>query len=493
MERSSGILLHISSLPSPYGVGGFGAAAYGFVDFLTVAKQKYWQILPLGPTSFGDSPYQSFSTFAGNPYFIDLDRLAQAGLLRRDELPPADIGSRAVDYGALYENRYGVLRRAYAAARNDRGMRTRLESFAGENAAWLEDYALFMALKDNFSGRPWTQWPQELRLRQPQALKSCRRELGEDVNFYRFLQMLFYEQWDGLRGYANAHGVRIIGDLPIYVPLDSADVWAGAEEFQLDENRLPLAVAGVPPDYFTADGQLWGNPLYDWAAMAENGYSWWLRRMAQAARLFDTVRIDHFRGLASYWSVPFGAETARQGQWREGPGLDFVSRLRQAFPQLEIIAEDLGFLTPDVARLVQASGLPNMKVLQFAFDAGEDSNYLPHAYPRECVCYTGTHDNTTVLGWYEGAAQSDRCFARRYLALTAEEGINWGFLRGGMGSVADLFVAQMQDYLGLGDEARMNLPGSIGGGNWRWRMAPNEASPALAQRIAELTRTFGRA
>lgn len=492
MMRSSGILLPVSSLPSPCGIGSFGDAAYEFVDFLVAAGQKYWQMLPLGPTSYGDSPYQSFSTFAGNPYFIDLGRLVEGELLSKAD---TDIlwgeSAESVDYGLLYEKRYTVLRRAYENAKARPAHMNRLAAFSLENEAWLEDYALFMALKDHFSGHPWTEWPRALRLREPDALAAYRAELADPAGFYRFLQMLFFEQWDALRRYANERGVKIIGDLPIYVPLDSADVWAGPAEFQLDENRLPRAVAGVPPDYFTADGQLWGNPLYDWAHMRQSGYAWWMRRMAQAARLFDTVRIDHFRGLASYWAVPYGAANARGGEWIEGPGIHFVRALRETFPQLEIIAEDLGLMTPDVIALVHESGLPNMKVLQFAFDANEPSNYLPHAYERRCVCYTGTHDNTTVRGWYAAASAGDRALAQRYLGLSEAEGVNWGFIRGGMSSVADLFVAQMQDYLGLGDEARMNLPGTVGG-NWQWRMQKGAYDGALAEKIAYLTRICGR-
>ncbi|MDO4573062.1 MAG: 4-alpha-glucanotransferase, partial [Clostridia bacterium] len=420
------------------------------------------------------------------------DALVAEGLLEPGETA-RDWGGDPlrVDYGRLYENRFAVLRLAYERALLRPARMEGLQAFSLANGAWLEDYALFMALKDHYAGRPWTEWPRVLRLREPAALEAGRAQHAARAGFYRFIQMLFFEQWDALKRYAGSRGVKIIGDLPIYVPLDSADVWAAPEQFQLDDNRLPTAVAGVPPDYFSADGQLWGNPLYDWAHMRQNGYAWWMRRIMQASRLFDTLRIDHFRGLASYWAVPYGAKTARDGAWLEGPGLAFVRALKESFPALEIIAEDLGFMTPDVVELVRASGLPNMKVLQFAFDAGDANNNLPHAYERRCVCYTGTHDNATVLGWYAGASADDRRLAARYLGLSQTEGLHWGFIRGGMASVADLFVAQMQDYLGLGDEARMNLPGTVGG-NWLWRMEPDVLRPALAERIAEYTRIFGR-
>ena len=490
MDRHSGILLHISSLPSPYGIGTLGREAYAFADFLRAAGQKYWQLLPLGPPSHGDSPYQSFSTFAGNPYFIDLDLLAEDGLLSSSDLA-ADWGGdpRQVDYGKIYAARFGLLRRAFQTGYpRDREA---VEAFSRENK-WLDNYALYMALKARFGMKSWLDWPDEdLRLRREKALEQAREELAEDIRFYVYLQHLFFKQWDALREYIHSLGIRIIGDLPIYVAMDSADVWAEPEFFQLGEGNVPTEVSGVPPDYFSADGQLWGNPLYDYERMKADGYGWWIRRVEGAGRLFDVIRIDHFRGLESYWAVPYGETTAKNGRWRKGPGMDLVGTLTNWFPNLSFIAEDLGFLTPEVHRLLADSGLPGMKVLEFAFDAREPSNYLPHTYDRHCVCYVGTHDNETVEQWRWQADRADVTFARKYLGLNDAEGFHWGMIRGGMASVADTFVVQMQDCLGLGPEGRMNTPGT-GWGNWRWRLLPGEASPALAKKLYHYTRMYGR-
>ena len=491
MDRASGILLPISALPSPYGIGTLGKAAYAFADFLHAAGQKYWQLLPLGPTSYGDSPYQSFSTFAGNPYFIDLDLLAEEGLLDKEDLAAADWGNdpRYVDYGKIYEVRFDVLRRAFLRGRERD--REAVERFQAENP-WLKNYALYMAVKAHFGMKSWLEWPDEaIRVRAPEAVARYEKELAEDVAFYTYLQYLFFKQWGELREYIHSLGIRIIGDLPIYVAMDSADVWAEPEFFQLGEGNIPTEVSGVPPDYFSADGQLWGNPLYDYDQMRQDGFGWWIRRVEGASRLFDVIRIDHFRGLESYWAVPYGAETAREGRWRKGPGMDLVGVLTQWFHGLDIIAEDLGFLTPEVHQLLRDSGLPGMKVLEFAFDAREPSNYLPHTYERNCVCYVGTHDNETVMQWREQADRADVTFARKYLGLNEAEGFHWGMIRGGMSSVADTFVAQMQDYLGLGAEGRMNTPGTLGN-NWRWRLLPGEASPALARKIRRYAHMYGR-
>ena len=491
MDRASGILLPISALPSPYGIGTLGKAAYAFADFLHAAGQKYWQLLPLGPTSYGDSPYQSFSTFAGNPYFIDLDLLAEEGLLDKEDLAAADWGNdpRYVDYGKIYEVRFDVLRRAFLRGRERD--REAVERFQAENP-WLKNYALYMAVKAHFGMKSWLEWPDEaIRVRAPEAVARYEKELAEDVAFYTYLQYLFFKQWGELREYIHSLGIRIIGDLPIYVAMDSADVWAEPEFFQLGEGNIPTEVSGVPPDYFSADGQLWGNPLYDYNRMRQDGFGWWIRRVEGASRLFDVIRIDHFRGLESYWAVPYGAETAREGRWRKGPGMDLVGVLTQWFHGLDIIAEDLGFLTPEVHQLLRDSGLPGMKVLEFAFDAREPSNYLPHTYERNCVCYVGTHDNETVMQWREQADRADVTFARKYLGLNEAEGFHWGMIRGGMSSVADTFVAQMQDYLGLGAEGRMNTPGTLGN-NWRWRLLPGEASPALARKIRRYAHMYGR-
>ena len=492
MKRSSGILMPISSLPSPHGIGTLGAEARKFVDFLADAGQSWWQILPVGPTSFGDSPYQSFSAYAGNPYFIDLDLLCADGLLTPEEVNAVNWGTdpARVDYSAIYSGRFPLLRLA-----TERGWERdadKVSAFSAENDSWLPDYALFMAIKRHFGMRAWTEWPDEdIRLRRPEAVDRYQRELAEDIRLFTYIQYLFFLQWGALRSYAHEKGIGIIGDLPIYVAMDSADVWADPRAFQLDERNVPAEVAGVPPDYFTADGQLWGNPLYDWDAMKADGYSWWIRRIAGASRLYDILRIDHFRGLESYWAVPYGETTAKIGRWVKGPGMDLIGVLTQKFPNIQFIAEDLGYLTPEVRQLLQESGLPGMKVLQFAFDSREAANYLPHTYPRHCVCYAGTHDNSTLMGWKDEADPADIAAAREYLGLNEAEGFHWGILRGGQSSVADLFVAQMQDYLGLGSDARMNTPGILGG-NWRWRMLSGQITEELTTRIARMTSLYGR-
>lgn len=492
MRRSSGILMPVSSLPSPYGIGTLGRAAREFVDFLAAAGQSWWQMLPVGPTSYGDSPYQSFSAYAGNPYFIDLDYLCRDGLLEQAEIDAVDWGGDPgrVDYAAIYENRFSLLQKAAGRGwERDAGA---VAAFAEENRAWLPDYALFMALKRHFGMTSWTVWPdREIRLRRPEAAARYREALAPDVRLFTYIQYLFFRQWEALRAYAHDKGVGIIGDLPIYVSMDSADVWSDPGSFQLDGNNVPREVAGVPPDYFSAAGQLWGNPLYDWEAMRRDGYQWWIRRIGGAARLYDILRIDHFRGLESYWAVPSGEATAKIGRWVKGPGMDLLQVLTARFPNIQFIAEDLGYLTPEVQKLLRDSGFPGMKVLEFAFDSREPSNYLPHTYTPHCVCYAGTHDNATLVGWKDEAAPDDIAMARRYLGLNEEEGFHWGVLRGGMSSVSQLFVAQMQDYLGLGSAARMNTPGTLGG-NWQWRMLPGQITEELTKRIADMTALYGR-
>ena len=482
----------ISSLPSPHGIGTLGAEARKFVDFLADAEQSWWQILPVGPTSYGDSPYQSFSAYAGNPYFVDLDLLCEDGLLTPAEVNSVNWGTdpAKVDYSAIYNSRFPLLHLAM-----ERGWERdadKVAAFSEENASWLPDYALFMAVKRHFGMQSWTEWPDEdIRLRRPEAVARYQEELADDIRLFTYIQYLFFRQWEDLRSYAHEKGIGIIGDLPIYVAMDSADVWADPRAFQLDERNVPAEVAGVPPDYFTADGQLWGNPLYDWDAMKADGYTWWIRRIAGASRLYDILRIDHFRGLESYWAVPYGETTAKIGRWVKGPGMGLIGVLTERFPNIQFIAEDLGYLTPEVRQLLEDSGLPGMKVLEFAFDSREAANYLPHTYPRHCVCYAGTHDNATLMGWKDEAAPADIAMARQYLGLNDEEGFHWGVLRGGQSSVADLFVAQMQDYLGLGSEARMNTPGILGG-NWQWRMLSGQITDALTARIAGMARLYGR-
>ena len=492
MKRSCGILLPVFALPSPYGIGTLGQAAYDFVDFLRQAGQSWWQMLPLGPTGYGDSPYQSFSSYAGNPYFIDLDLLRRDGLLTAQEIASLAWGSdpARVDYAALYENRFVLLQKA--AERGWARDRAEVQLFARQNAQWLPDYALYMAVKRHFDEKPWTQWPDEaIRLRKPEAMAQYRQMLASDIRMFTYSQFLFFRQWNALREYAHEQGVGIIGDLPIYVSMDSADVWAEPAFFQLDSDGYPTETAGVPPDCFSRDGQLWGNPLYRWEAMKADGYGWWIRRVDGAAKLYDMLRIDHFRGFESYWAVSYGDTTAKNGHWVKGPGMDLVQVLLNWFPQMQFIAEDLGFLTPEVRKLLADSGLPGMKVLEFAFDSREPSNYLPHLYTPHCVCYTGTHDNAPLLAWKEEADPDDLALAVQYLGLNEEEGFHWGVLRGGMSSVAELFVAQMQDYLGLGAESRINTPGKPVG-NWQWRLHPGQLTAALSRRMAHMARLYGR-
>lgn len=478
--RSGGILLPIFSLPSPHGIGTLGAEARRFVDFLADAGQRYWQILPVCPTSYGDSPYSSFSTFAGNPYFIDLDQLALDGLLTSLEIKAAGFAkNEGVDYADLFAKRFPLLRKAFT--RFEQQPPEDFADFCADNP-WLEDYALFMVIKDDHAGASWLDWPEDLRRRWPEALERVRRDHARDLEFWRCVQYLFFRQWRELKRYANDRGVQIIGDLPIYVALDSVDVWAAPEQFQLDEALRPTEVAGCPPDGFTADGQLWGNPLYDWERMRQDGYGWWMERFRRHCEIYDVVRIDHFRGFEAYYAIPYGDATARNGRWREGPGLDFFRAVERHVGKPPIIAEDLGFLTDGVRQLLRDTGFPGMKVLEFAFDSREDSDYLPHNYTRQCVCYTGTHDNSTVLGWAQCANPDDVRYATEYLRATPKEGLNWAMMRGAWSSVADLAVVQMQDVLGLDDSARINTPSTVGE-NWRWRMDKKALTPQLAGRL----------
>ncbi len=490
MRRSCGVLLPIFSLPGPYGIGSLGRPAREFIDFLAAAGQSWWQILPVGPTGYGDSPYQCLSSHAGNPYFIDLEMLGEAGWLTAAERSQArwQGAEDQVDYGALYRERGRLL--AQAARRALEENREEVEAFFRREEGWLRSYALFALLKRRYPSS-WAQWPRDLRRGQRQALEALEREAAQELREEMCVQYFFFSQWQALRRYAQNHGVGIIGDLPIYVSPECADVWAEPRWFRLDEDLAPREVAGVPPDYFQKEGQLWGNPLYDWDALAADGYGWWIRRVESARRLFDMVRIDHFRGFESYWAVPAGASTAREGRWVKGPGMDLLRVLQGWFPDLRLIAEDLGTLTPEVERLLEESGLPGMRVLEFAFSPGADSAYLPHHHIPRCVCYTGTHDNAPLSAWLAQAPEAERAFARAYLGLHQEEGERQGLLRGGMSSVAALFIAQMQDYLGTGEEGRINTPGTLGG-NWQWRLRPGQLTDKLARQMAEMAGRYGR-
>ena len=488
--RSSGILMHITSLPGPYGVGTMGKQAFAFVDFLKDAGQRLWQILPLTPTGFGDSPYQSCSTFAGNHYLIDLDFLVEDGLLDQEEISGIRWCRKdeKADFGLLYNNRLKVLRLAYGRF----GGSEAFDAFCDRSSAWLPDFALFMALKERYGGKPWYEWPENVKHRSADAMAQAREELAEQIRFYSFVQYLFFTQWEALHGYANDCGIQIIGDVPIYVPLDSVEVWSQPQLFELDRKLNPIAVAGCPPDGFTEDGQLWGNPLYRWSVHKKQGYQWWLERLAAAGRMYDVIRLDHFRGFEAYWSVPYGHKTARYGKWVKGPGMSFVKALKKGLPDLPLIAEDLGFLTQEVLDLRDAGGWPGMKVLQFAFDPKEPSDYLPHTYVHNSVCYTGTHDNMTMRQWFETASREEVEFAAAYMNLSQKEGYVWGTIRTALASVSDLCVIQLQDYLNLDGRARMNFPGTLSDSNWTWRAKDGIITKDLAKKIRELTRLYAR-
>lgn len=490
--RECGMLLPVASLPSKYGIGAFSKEAYEFIDTLKEAGQHYWQILPLGPTSYGDSPYQSFSAFAGNPYFIDLDRLVEEGLLTEEECDAADFGDnpRDIDYGKIYFNRFPLLRRAY-----ERWLKDGPTAAEAREKLWPEtvEYSFYMAVKNHYKGKSWTEWDEDIRLQKREAMEQLQYELADEAGFYAFLQMKFEEQWSTLKSYANEKGIRIIGDIPIYVALDSADTWYHPELFQFDENRVPVAVAGCPPDGFSATGQLWGNPLYQWEYHGKTGYQWWMRRMEYSFRMYDVVRVDHFRGFDEYYSIPAGSENAIHGTWEKGPGIEVFQKMQEKFGKLDIIAEDLGFLTPSVLKLVKDTGFPGMKVLEFAFDSREESDYLPHNYTTNCVVYTGTHDNNTIRGWYEEMDEADRQLSVDYMnnAHTPGGEIHWDFVRLALSSVAKLAVIPVQDYLGLGGEARINTPSTLGE-NWRWRMLSGEITDEIAVKCRKMAKLYGR-
>ena len=496
MERTAGILMPISSLPGKYGIGCFNLKAYEFVDFLRDAGQTYWQILPIHPTSYGDSPYQSFSTFAGNPYFIDLEALIAEGVLSNAECDSVFFGDEEddINYAALYDGRKILLTMAYERSRISEN--PEYQKFTADNGWWLEDYALFMALKDFFNGQCWYEWPEDIRLRYDYALDHYRRELYFDIEYQKYLQFKFFQQYGWLKNYANSQGVKIIGDIPIYVAMDSADTWANPRLFQLDDRNMPTAVAGCPPDGFSATGQLWGNPLYRWDYHRETGFDWWLTRLWYVYQLYDVTRIDHFRGFDEYYSIPYGHKTAEFGHWEKGPGIELFRRAEEVLGWHEVIAEDLGFVTDSVRQLVRDSGFPGMKVLQFAFDSrdtGSARDYLPHNYTENAVVYTGTHDNDTTIGWFEAISDDDWNLARDYLCdfYTPDEEMDRPFVALAMQSIARMCIIPMQDYLGLGSEARMNTPSTIGC-NWRWRMTEDQFTEDLCRDILAQTRRYGR-
>jgi len=494
-ERSSGILFHPTSLPGKYGIGTLGKEAYAFIDFLKKSRQKLWQIFPLGPTGYGDSPYQSFSSFAGNPYLIDFDLLIEAHLLSEEDLRDVFFGDNEeyIDYGAIYNQKYPLLRKAYEnfKSSDNHEMRENLEHFKRENASWLNDYSLYISLKNHFNGLPWNEWAHDIKNREHGAMEHYKNELADDIEYHNFIQFLFFKQWGDVKRYANENGIKIIGDIPIFVAADSSDAWANPEIFLFDEERKPVKVAGVPPDYFSATGQLWGNPLYNWQKLKETNYSWWVERVRANLSTCDIIRIDHFRGFEAYWAVPYGDDTAINGQWEPGPGIDLFNAIKSQLGELPIIAEDLGLMTQGVIDLREATGFPGMKILGFAFDSGEENDYLPHTYTKNCVVYTGTHDNDTLIGWFQKAKEEDRQFARDYLNSRSDDEIHWDAIRGAWSSVANMAISPVQDFLGLGSEARINTPG-VASGNWQWRLKQGVLTNELAERIAKLTKIYSR-
>lgn len=495
MMRESGILMPVSSLPNEFGIGCFSIEAFEFVDFLKASGQGYWQVLPFGPTGFGDSPYQSTSSFAGNPYFVSLEGLIDDGLLTWEECRRFSFGDNQekVDYGALYENRFKVLRIAYDRFKETAEEDEDYQAFLEKEAYWLGDYTLYMALKQKFEGKSWVDWDEEYRTRDEAALQAAREEYADTIAFYSFIQYEFFRQWTWLHDYAASRDVKIIGDIPFYIAMDSAATWAHSEIFQFDEDMHPTAVAGCAPDAFSKTGQLWGNPLYDWQHCKETGYEWWVQRIARNCEFYDVLRIDHFNGFDSYYAVPYGDETAENGSQEKGPGIDFFNVLKEKLGDIRIIAEDLGTNTPSSVKLLADTGYPGMKVLQYAFDWEENSWYLPYKHIRNCVVYTGTHDNTTVLDWIENASDHDRDYARRYInSINTNYGqFVWDFIREAYRSVADLCIVPLQDYLVKGAEARINSPGTASG-NWQWRLAPNFLSRELSQSIYDMAKLYGR-
>lgn len=484
----------ISALPTAYGIGGFSKEAYAFVDFLKESGQSLWQVLPMGPTGYGDSPYQSFSTFAGNPYYIDLQEFIDQKWLTAKECEKAPHGTHPeyVDYENIYKSRFKLLRKAYEKAMQQ-GFAQKAEyiAFKEEQQEWLSDYALYMAVKSSFKQKCWVEWDEDIRLRKKKAMETYAKKYAEEVEFYCFQQYFFAKQWNALKEYAAEAKIQIVGDLPIYVAFDSADTWANPELFQLDAKNLPIGVAGCPPDAFSETGQLWGNPLYRWEYHEKTEFAWWIRRMKRCYDLYDIVRIDHFRGFEAYWFVPYGDQTAQNGHWVKGPGLKLFDALEKALGEREVIAEDLGFLTKSVLTMVKKTGYPGMKVLQFAFDSDETNAYLPHNYVENCIVYTGTHDNDTTLSWYQHAGKNTQKHFKEYMGVKNGKDVCWVMIRAALSSVARMAVIPMQDYLELPGEARFNLPSTMGE-NWKWRMKKDACTPELAEKIKTATKLYGR-
>lgn len=492
MKRSSGIIMHISSLPEAYGIGTFGKEAYRFADFLCQAGQKYWQILPLGHTGYGDSPYQAFSAFAGNPYFIDLAFLVRDGLLDAEVLEATEFGEKEteIDYSTLFKVRYKVLKKAYEKSKKI--VYKEMKEFETRNKMWLKDYACYMAIKEKMNHKSWQEWDEDIKTREKKALEKYEETLADEIGFWVFVQYIFFEQWHALKKYVNKLGIEIIGDLPIYVAVDSSDTWANPEVFKLDQYKKPVVVAGCPPDAFSETGQLWGNPIYDWDYLEKTNYQWWIERMRENLKLYDWIRIDHFRGFESYWEIPYGELTAVGGRWTKGPGYRLFETIEKELGKLPVIAEDLGFLTKEVYDFKKQTGYPGMKVIQFAFGGSNQSEYMPHTYDEKCIVYTGTHDNDTIKGWLETTGtQKEVAHAIDYLKLTKEEGYHWGVIRGAWSSVAIVAITMMQDLLAIGNEGRMNLPSTLGG-NWTWRMKKNDLQEDLAKHVYNLTKLYGR-
>ncbi|HEX3037752.1 MAG TPA: 4-alpha-glucanotransferase [Oscillospiraceae bacterium] len=489
--RGAGILLPITALPSNYGIGTLGASAYEFIDFLKAAGQKYWQVLPVGPTSFGDSPYQSFSAFAGNPYFIDFDLLIEKGLFTQEDVSAFDWGENpsSVDYAKIFASRFQVLQLAFQHSKQKRSKE--YQAFCTENSFWLQDYSLYMALKFHFKNQEWLLWPEDIRLRNPQAIRNYEKELKDQIDFWKFCQFQFYEQWANVKSYAKDSGIQIIGDIPIYVALDSADVWTATNLFQLDESGHSIKVAGVPPDAFCESGQLWGNPLYDWQAMEKEDFAWWKRRMAHSAKLYDIIRIDHFIGAVQYYAIPAGDKTAENGAWQVGPGQKLTDAINSAIGNAKVIAEDLGVSLPAVKKLLKKTGYPSMKIIQFAFDGNPKNEHLPYNYTANMAVYGGTHDNETLAGYFSGKKTKELKFAMSYLNVRHKKEIPWAVIRTLYQSVANTVLFQAQDILELPNSARMNFPSTIGT-NWCWRLENGQLTAKIAKKLKHLTQIYGR-